>query len=85
MGPCGFRFDKPVTISLYVGTISDDEFPILLHAAKRDCNNFAAGLEAWNSVRNLQYDPISGLLSGEIEHFSIVVAARRPVPIATFS
>lgn len=72
-------------MSLYVGTISDDEFPLLLHATKKDCNNFAAGLGEWESVRNLQYDPASGLLSGEIDHFSVVAAARRPVPVASFS
>lgn len=85
LGPCGYKFDKPVTVSLYVGTISDDEFPLLLHATKKDCNNFAAGLGEWESVRNLQYDPASGLLSGEIDHFSVVAAARRPVPVASFS
>jgi hypothetical protein len=85
LGPCGYKFDKPVTISMYVGSISDDEFPLLLHAAKKDCNNFAAGLADWEPVRNLVYDPATGLLSGEIDHFSVVAAARRPVPVATFS
>lgn len=80
LGPACTVFTTPVQVCIFVGDTAPSTARSLRLASQVDCADESKGYGTLDTPSNVTWDPVTGLLCGSVEHFSLALPVLLPVP-----
>ena len=80
LGPAGTRFTPPFTVCILVGNVPSSQHATLIMTTLRNPSLPAGGYGPWEIMSEGSFNPATGMVCGQGDHFSIVAPMYSVLP-----